>query len=306
MIRWGTGRRARGGRWEGAASVEAVLPDLRSAVDAELAGLFAGTGGGRLERAAREAVLSPGKRVRPILVLLVGRLFGVPGERLLGLGAVVEMVHAASLVLDDLPSMDDADTRRGRPALHRVYGEAVAILAAFALLSRAHGELPAALARAGVRRRRWPGIQEELAAVVSELCRGQDLDLAGSAASVEELEEVHAAKTGALFVLAARWGAYAGNPSAGEQEAVEAFARNLGLAFQVVDDVLDAAGDARTMGKPTGQDEGRVTFVDLLGVEGARRLAAELGTTAVEALEPFGRRAAELRALAGQVVDRAS
>ncbi len=285
-----------------------VFASLRRAIDGELELLFdeTGSGGGRLARATREAVLSPGKRVRPILMLLVGRLLAVPPGRLLRLGAVVEMVHAASLVLDDLPSMDDAATRRGRPALHRVHGEAVAILAAFDLLSRAHGELPGALALARVARRRWAVIQEELAAVVGELCRGQDLDLAGEAASVEDLEEVHAAKTGALFVLAARWGAYAGNPSAAEQAAVEGFARNLGLAFQVVDDVLDATGDAGTMGKPTGQDEGRTTFVDLLGVEGARRLAAELGATAVAELELFGERGTELRDLAGEVVARAS
>ena len=281
------------------------MEELRHAVDAELEAIVE-RGEGPLERACADALLSPGKRVRPILMLLAGGLFGVPAARLVRLGGVVESVHAASLVLDDLPSMDDADLRRGRPALHRVYGEAVAILAAFHLLSRAHAELPHGLELARVPRRRWVAVQEELAAVVQELCEGQVRDLAGDAATVEDLEAVHARKTGALFVLAARWGAYAGRPSAGEQEAVESFARNLGLAFQVVDDLLDAEGDPEVMGKPAGQDTGRVTFVDLLGLEGSRQLAGRLVETAIGELGIFGRRAEPLRQLARGVVHRVS
>ncbi len=259
-----------------------------------------------LGRACRDAVLSPGKRVRPILLALVGELFKAPPERGLGLGAVVELVHTASLILDDLPCMDDAATRRGRPALHVVYGEATAILAAFNLLSVAHGLLPAALERARVPRARRSGEDRALAEVVGRLCRGQELDLAASATSVEELEQVHASKTGALFELAARWGALAGRPSAAEEEAVLDYARNLGLAFQVVDDVLDVEGDPGSLGKPTGQDEGRVTFVRLLGVEGSRRLARELTQAAVGSLQIFGRRAHRLVALAEEVVRRAA
>jgi len=281
------------------------LEALRQAVDGELRLLAAG-GEAPLDRACAEAVLSPGKRVRPILMLLSGQLFGVPTPRLLRLGCVVESVHAASLVLDDLPSMDNSPLRRGRPALHVVHGEAVAILAAFRLLSRAHAELPHGLALARVPRRRWVAIQEELAGVVGELCQGQVRDLAGEARSVEDLEAVHAGKTGALFVLAARWGAYAGRPSAGEQAAVEAFARNVGLAFQVIDDILDAEGDPEAMGKPVGQDIGRVTFVDLLGIEGSRQLARELVETAMAELGIFGRRGEALRALAQGVIARVS
>lgn len=236
--------------------------------------------------------------------MLVGELFRVAPERCLGLGSVVEAVHTASLILDDLPSMDDAATRRGRPALHRVHGEAVAILAAFRLLSLAHAELPGALERAGVPRARRTGEATALAGVVEQLCRGQELDLAAEATTVEELEAIHASKTGALFELAARWGALAGRPSAGEEAAVLGYARNLGLAFQVVDDVLDAVGDPEAMGKPTGKDAGRVTFVDLLGVGGARRLARELVGAAAASLEPFGAGAGPLAALARGVVDR--
>ena len=257
-----------------------------------------------LDRACADALLSPGKRVRPILLLLTAELFRVPAARGLGLGVIVETVHAASLVLDDLPSMDDAETRRGRAAIHRVYGEAVAILAAFRLLSVAHAALPAALEQAGVPRARRTGEITALADVVGRLCRGQELDLEAAAVTVEDLEAIHAAKTGALFELAVRWGALTGRPSAGEEAAVLAFARNLGLAFQVVDDVLDVTGDPETMGKPTGKDARRVTFTDLLGVEGARRLARELVQAAVESLEPFGKAALPLKALAARMVDR--
>ncbi len=277
-------------------------------MDGELEGVVRSqfSGGSRLDRACRDAVLSPGKRVRPILLALVGELFRTPPERGLGLGVVVELVHTASLILDDLPCMDDAATRRGRPALHVAHGEATAILAAFNLLSVAHGMLPAAMERARVPRARRSGEDRALAAVVGRLCRGQELDLAAAATTVEELERIHASKTGALFELAARWGALTGRPSAAEEEAVLGYARNLGLAFQVVDDVLDVAGDAASLGKPTGQDEGRVTFVRLLGVDGSRRLARELVQAAVGSLGRFGHRAEPLISLAEEVVRRAA
>lgn len=257
-----------------------------------------------VEKALREASLSPGKRVRPVLMLLVGDLFRVPHRRVLRLSVIVELLHAASLVLDDLPCMDDADTRRGRPSLHREFGEATAILAAFSLLSATHTLLPAACRDARIPRRRRAEIHAELDGVVGALCRGQDLDLLGKARTVEELERVHAEKTGSLFVLSARWGAYAGRPSAGERRQVEAYARNLGLAFQVMDDVLDVCGDPGRLGKPVGQDSGRTTFVDLLGVPGARRLAGELAATAVEALHPFRGRGVALERLARELVSR--
>lgn len=259
-----------------------------------------------LDRACRHALLAPGKRVRPVLLTLVAQLFRVPAERVVRLGTVIELVHCASLVLDDLPCMDDADTRRGLPSLHRAFGEATAILAAFRLLSTAHGILPEALEHARVPRARRAGEDRMLAAVVDRLCQGQQLDLAADASSVDELERVHASKTGALFELAARWGALAGRPSAAEEEAVLDYARNLGLAFQVVDDVLDVTGDAEEMGKPADQDAGRVTFVRLLGVGGSRRLASELVEAAQGAVEVFGARAEPLRELARGVVDRAS
>lgn len=282
------------------------MAGLREDVDAALGG-WAGTrlpSHDVLGAAMREALLSPGKRVRPVLTLLVGRLYRTGPDRLIDLALIPEVVHAASLVLDDLPSMDDAPVRRGRPSLHAKYGEATAILAAFNLLSRAHASLPGALVRARIPKRRLFEAQRELDIVIDSLCRAQVRDLEGSASTVEELEEIHAGKTGTLFVLAASWGALAGHATEVERRAIEAFARNLGLAFQVVDDILDVTGRPERLGKPVGKDAGRVTFVDLVGVEGARRLARDLAATAAGALDLFGERAATLRTFAGGVVSR--
>lgn len=284
----------------------AVMAGLRAKVDTALGQWAAAhlSGEGVLGAAMREALLSPGKRVRPVLTLLAGELYRVDPDRLIGLALIPEVIHAASLVLDDLPSMDDAPLRRGRPSLHMAYGEAAAILAAFDLLSRAHASLPAALERARIPRRRLAEAQLELDRVIDSLCRAQVRDLEAAASTVEELEEIHAGKTGALFVLAAGWGALAGRPTGVERQAVEAFARNLGLAFQVIDDVLDVTGRPQRLGKPAGKDAGRVTFVDLLGVAAARRLARDLAETASGALDLFGDRADTLKRFAEGVVTR--
>ena len=282
------------------------MAELREDVDAALHG-WAGTHLGShdvLSAAMRDALLSPGKRVRPVLTLLVGRLYRTGSKRLIDLALIPEVIHAASLVLDDLPSMDDAPVRRGRPSLHMKYGEATAILAAFDLLGRAHAALPAALIRARIPKRRLFEAQRELDAVIDSLCHAQVRDLEAGATTVEQLEEIHAGKTGALFVLAASWGALAGRATEVERLAIEAFARNLGLAFQVVDDVLDVAGRPERLGKPISQDASRVTFVDLVGVGGARQLARELAATAAGSLDLFGDRAATLMQFAEGVVSR--
>ncbi len=283
-----------------------VMAGLHDEVDVALnewaAAHLAGTG--ILGPAMREALLSPGKRVRPILTLLVGQVFRIDSERLIGLALIPEIIHAASLVLDDLPSMDDAPVRRGRPSLHAAYGEAAAILAAFDLLSRAHATLPGALEHARIPRRRLPAVQAQLDRVIDSLCRAQIRDLEAAASTVEELEEIHAGKTGALFVLAASWGALAGRATQVEHLAVEAFARNLGLAFQVIDDVLDVTGSPTRLGKPTGKDAGRVTFVDLLGVTAALQLARDLVTTASASLDLFSKRAEPLKRFAEGVISR--
>jgi len=258
----------------------------------------------------RAAVLSPGKRLRPALVLLVVDAFGRRPESALDVACVPEFVHAASLILDDLPCMDDAALRRGRPALHKQFGEAAAILAAFALLARAQALLPTALAAAGVAPAHRAGLQQRFAAVVGALCRGQeaDLRLSGTTADLSELERIHADKTGALFEYAALLGSVAAGVRGGFLEAVLAFARNLGLAFQVSDDILDAQGVSADLGKPAGSDAalGRTTFVAVFGVAGSQALRDELIATARQALAPLGARAQHLEELAEYVRTRSS
>jgi geranylgeranyl pyrophosphate synthase len=255
-----------------------------------------------------EAATSPGKRLRPALVLLTAEAFSAPSERLLDAACVVELVHSASLVLDDLPCMDDAELRRGRPTLHRQFGEAVAVLAAFALLGRAQALLPDALATAGVVPAHRGALIRRLAEVVETMCHGQALDLgvAHPARTLDDLEAIHAGKTGALFVLAAELGAVAAGVTGDRLEALRLFARNLGLAFQVGDDLLDASSSSERLGKPAGRDPalGRVTFVSLLGISGAATIRDELLDAAIGALGALGDRKAPLVWLADHVRTR--
>jgi geranylgeranyl pyrophosphate synthase len=217
------------------------------------------------------------------------------------------MVHTASLILDDLPSMDDARSRRGRPACHVAHGEATAILAAFALLNRAYEILadgwpdgPEAGPRAALARglARAVGLDGMIAG------QSEDLRMTDRAIDFQTLEFIHSRKTGALFTCAAEIGAAGARASAAETAAVTAYAKNLGLAFQIVDDLIDVTGERGEAGKDVGQDLKKTTFVSFSGVEGARLLARELVTTSEEALRIFGPRAQPLRELARYVVAR--
>jgi geranylgeranyl pyrophosphate synthase len=264
-----------------------------------------GRGAGRLAAAVRSAVLSPGKRVRPLVSIAAGQMVRAKPAASLAVAVAVEYVHAASLVLDDLPSMDNAARRRGEPALHLVYGVATAELAAVTLLSRAFETVarePAIPPAVCVR------ILGELAVAVgaSGCCGGQAADLGADPASVllDDLESIHARKTGALFVAAVRGGALAGGASEAALEALTLYARNLGLAFQITDDLLDLEGDAASLGKDTHRDAHRANFAAVLGPGSSRELVVELLDAAVAALVPFRRRAAVLAELARFVRDR--
>jgi geranylgeranyl pyrophosphate synthase len=262
---------------------------------------------GRLREAVRDAVLSPGKRIRPLVAMAAGELFRGKPAGSLAVAVAVEYVHSASLALDDLPSMDNAARRRGRAALHLAYGVATVELAAVTLLARAieivarePGIAPAVRSR----------ILGELAGAigVSGCCGGQAADLAADPATVvlDDLEAIHARKTGALFVAAVRGGALAGGPSEASLEALTLYARNLGLAFQITDDLLDLEGDSEQLGKDTRRDAHRANFATVLGADSCRQLVSELLDTAVAALTPFRRRGAVLADLARFVRDRRS
>jgi len=264
-----------------------------------------------LPNATREALLSPGKRVRPALVVLVGDLFGAPRPRLVEAGCAIEMVHAASLVLDDLPSMDDATLRRGKPALHVAHGEGNAILAAVTLLARAFG----LLAETGLHTRRGGLSATAALDLVSRLAdasglaglaSGQALDLATdeAGASFDRLETIHARKTGALFVASAEFGAVLGGAREKELAAVRSYARNVGLAFQIVDDLLENAPAAGT-GK-SARRAPSPTFVRHVGRDGARALVVDLTAQAVESIGMFGKKGILLREFALLLRDRTS
>jgi len=256
-----------------------------------------------VHRAMRYAALGSGKRLRPVLTLAVAEMFGGPaGEAVVDLACAVELVHACSLVLDDLPSMDDAELRRGRPTTHRAFGEDVAILASFALLTRAFQVASDAGQRLASGRYAPEDLVHHLAEAIGTagLVGGQALDLRSAPAELdlERLEYIHSHKTGALFLAAAELGAMAADARRRDLETVGRYAKNLGLAFQIEDDLLDALATPEETGKDVRKDAGKVTFVTLLGVDGARALADELLEFAVESLEPLGRRADLLRALA--------
>ncbi|HEY0157291.1 MAG TPA: polyprenyl synthetase family protein [Thermoanaerobaculia bacterium] len=281
----------------------------RALIDDTLAQLASRTGAPKpLAGPLARALGSAGKRVRGILLLAVGEAFGCKAEQLAPAAAAIEMIHSSSLILDDLPSMDDAVLRRGAPTLHREFGEDLAILSAVALLNHAYGLV--AQVHADVSPRRWP-MQQVLQRVVDAVgwdgtIAGEAVDLHSEQASLDfdTLEFIHSRKTGTLFVAAAAVGGMLANIHPAPLQRIEVFAKNLGLAFQITDDVLDVTSTPETLGKDVGKDEQRLTFVKLAGVEGARKLSEELVETSLSALAPLGAPAKPLRELAVMVRDR--
>ena len=239
--------------------------------------------------------------------IAVGEALGGKPAKFLDAAAAMELIHTSSLILDDLPAMDDAMLRRGSPALHRQFGEDLAILAAVALLNHGYGLVSAN--HQLMRPRRWPAaelIQRVVDAVGWDgTIAGESVDLhsEGSTLDFDTLEFIHSRKTGALFMASAAIGAESARAQPGELAAVVAYAKNLGLAFQIVDDLIDVTGGSEA-GKDTGQDVKKTTFVSFSGVEGARALAGELAAASRRALEPFGARAQPLAELARYVVAR--
>jgi geranylgeranyl pyrophosphate synthase len=253
----------------------------------------------------RYTLLLPGKRLRGIVVLAASDLLRGDPDGALPLAVAVELVHAASLILDDLPSMDNATLRRGKPTLHKVAGEANAILASVGLLTAAFASLQGAPALKERARGRAIAILAE-AIGGSGLIGGQvaDLEATGRRLDLDALEYVHSHKTGALFLAAAELGAVAAGGRERDVLALRHYAKNLGLAFQITDDLLDYSGNPDTTGKDAGLDRDRTTFVNLCGIDGARRLVDELIAASVDALAPFGKRGSVLAGLAEIVRER--
>jgi geranylgeranyl diphosphate synthase, type II len=265
---------------------------------------------GLLHEAMRYAVLGDGKRIRPVLVYACGEAFGVKSTALDACATAVEMIHAYSLVHDDLPAMDDDDLRRGRPTLHKQYDEATAILAGDALQALAFHVLahdPAITVSADQRIRMIDTLA--LASGSVGMAGGQAIDLAsvGKSLNLAELEIMHMHKTGALIRASVELGALCLADVDQEHFAkVSQYANCIGLAFQVQDDILDIESDTETLGKPQGSDMARnkPTYPNLLGLEGAKETARKLHAKAIECLQGFDEKADTLRMLADYIVQR--
>jgi farnesyl diphosphate synthase len=263
----------------------------------------------RLHAAMRYAALGGGKRVRPLLSFAAGEVTAAPAERLEMAAAAVELIHAYSLVHDDLPCMDDDVLRRGKPTVHVEYDEATALLVGDALQTLAFQLL------AEHRLADEPRAQLEMVKLLAVaagsrgMAGGQAIDLesTGKVLALPELEVMHIHKTGALIRAAVLIGAACGKPLAETERAgLDRYAKAVGLAFQVVDDLLDTEGSTATLGKTAGKDskQGKPTYVSAIGAARAKELAEELRSDAQAALRPLGARAARLESLADFVVLR--
>jgi len=261
----------------------------------------------RLAQAMRYSLMAGGKRLRPILAMWSAEACGVSGDQAMPVAVALEMIHTYSLIHDDLPAMDDDDLRRGMPTCHKTYDEATAILAGDGLLT---------LAFEVVAREQKPvDVVGECIQILADaagpcgMVAGQMADLAAedrTDANLEELEAIHRRKTGALLCAALRLGATVAKATDEQKNALERYGWAVGLAFQVVDDLLDATGDEAKMGKRVGKDSGlgKWTYPGLIGVESSRAHARTLADSAISALNIFDERADRLRALAHQIVER--
>jgi geranylgeranyl pyrophosphate synthase len=262
----------------------------------------------RLREAMRYSTLGGGKRLRPALVYLTGESLGAPLHELDAPAAAVELIHVYSLVHDDLPAMDDDDLRRGRPTCHRAYDEATAILVGDALQALAFSVL-AEDTHAGATTRLAMIRTLAQAAGTAGMAGGQAVDLAavGQSLSVNAVENMHRRKTGALIKGSVLLGAVgAGIQSGTDFQALELFGDEIGLAFQIQDDILDVEGDAAVLGKQTGADAAlsKPTYPSTVGLPAARERARDLRDRAIQALAPLGPRSAPLVELAHFVVSR--
>lgn len=269
-----------------------------------------------LREAMNYSLLAGGKRLRPVLCLSTAALFGLEAERSMPFAAAIECIHSYSLVHDDLPAMDDDDMRRGKPSNHKQFGEATAILAGDALLTDAFLFMSSVgvSGPAPVPADRVLKALHTLAAAVGSagMVGGQYLDMrftGQGGITLDNVRQMQAAKTGALICGACLSGAQLAGADAEKCARIETYGRELGAAFQIVDDILDETGDEAVLGKPVGSDAemGKVTYPALVGIDESRRLATQAGSRALEAVSVFsGHEADFLRELVEYVLKRAS
>ena len=263
----------------------------------------------RLHQAMRYAILGGGKRIRPTLAYATAEAIGLAPDQVSGIACAVELIHGYSLIHDDLPAMDDDDLRRGKPTNHTVFGEAAAILAGDGLLTFAFellgGEATATI-DAATRVRVIAAIAR--AAGPLGMVGGQSLDMLfeGQQVGYDVLRSIHRSKTGAMITAAVQCGGLVAGADPDQEAALCAYGDNIGLAFQIVDDLLDVVATTEELGKTAGSDERaqKVTYPSLFGVETSKTMAREAAAEAVAALASFDRKADPLRALANYIVDR--
>lgn len=264
-----------------------------------------------LLKAMEYSLMAGGKRLRPVLILTVAKMFGLEEEKVMPFAASIECIHTYSLMHDDLPAMDDDDLRRGKPTSHIVFGEATAILAGDALLTEAFGlmtsvakDIPADRVIAGI-------TKMASASGAAGMVGGQqiDMELTGrEGVTLPELQNMHARKTGAILRCSCLVGAILAGASEADVDRLRKYGEGIGVAFQIIDDVLDIVGDEATLGKPVGSDEeeGKNTYPSFMGVDKSRELAQEYVDAAKKELEAFSGPEAEfLASLAQYIVDRA-
>ena len=261
----------------------------------------------RVVEAMRYSLFAGGKRLRPILCLAAAETVGGKLESAMPAACALEMIHTYSLIHDDLPAMDDDDLRRGKPTNHKVFGEAIAILAGDGLLTEAFVLLSGYNTLLSERAVQLIGVIAR-AASYRGMVGGQVVDMLSQnkPADLETVQQMHSRKTAALIAAAAESGALAGEGSEAQVAALANYGRAIGLAFQIADDILDIEGDTEVLGKTAGSDlaRGKVTYPAAVGLESSRQAARELVDDALAALEGFDHRAEPLRALANYIITR--
>jgi geranylgeranyl diphosphate synthase type II len=261
----------------------------------------------KLFEAARYSLLAGGKRIRPLLCLAAIEILGGDLKSGLTPACTLELIHTASLIHDDLPCMDNDDFRRGKPTLHKVVPEGMALLAGDYLLAEAFGFLAKAPNLTAEQRIRLVEILS-FGAGGEGMSAGQgiDIDEENKPASIEELNDLHERKTGAMIVASLLFGGVIGHATEEEMEALEVFGNEIGLAFQIIDDVLDVTSTAEELGKPIGSDirQEKITYVNFLGIEGAKEAAGRSIARSLEALERLPNQGGQLREIANLVISR--
>lgn len=262
----------------------------------------------QLVEAMRYALFAGGKRIRPILMLAVADMFNYSHEKIIPVACAVELIHTSSLIIDDLPSMDNADVRRGKPSIHKTFGEATAVLTGFAMLNLAFAELSRYACQQPDEERSFMGIVHNLARAIGlrGMIGGQMMELEHrhQKIPIEMVEEIHRQKTGAIFVAGLTSAALLAGATNGQQKALQDYAANIGLMFQIIDDLLDVTGSEKSLGKPPCADLDKTTYVSHYSKKEIETIINNLRQQALHSLSIFGEKALLLEEFAYYSTER--